>query len=618
MPAFASLTEVMIRQIATDESFQRGRSYHDEGAVLRLVRRGDQIAAEVQGSQYEPYRVSITLGPAGIVDTACSCPYDWGSACKHVVAALLTLLHQPERVDERPPIEALLDRLDRQQLRDILLALIQRMPDLANVVETQVPAQESKAAAGPTTAQNRPMTMDPRPYRRQVTAALHSLDRMRASEAYWHVGGVADEVRQVAEQARPFLEVGDGRGALAILDAVTDEYVAGWSELDDSDGDLGAVFADLGELWTEAILSATLTLKEREEWAAKLATWQEEVADYGIDDAFATAAEAARQGWDDPELQRILRGEKVTSTGVEEVDQDEEGEEEGDEELDLEEEEDQEESNWDAGELAVARLRILERQGRTREYLNLARATGQRVSYATMLVRLGRIQDATEYGLADLTTAEEALALAGAMHERGATPEALRVADHGLTLSAPRVALARWLRDQATAAGRTSQALGAALVAVRESPSLADYEAVQALAGERWSVLRAELLAGLRASTAIGQPAKVDIFLHEGLIDDAIAVADAASYSYALVEKVVDAAIGSRPAWASQASRRQAEPIMDAGKSQQYQHAIRWLGKARAAYLAAGREAEWSAYLNDLLARHARKYSLVPGLKGLL
>lgn len=278
----------------------------------------------------------------------------------------------------------------------------------------------------------------------------------------------------------------------------------------------------------------------------------------------------------------------------------------------------EEESDWVEGGLAAARLRILERQGRIEEYLNLARATGQRVSYATMLVRLGRIEEATDCGLGDLITADEALALARALHEHGATPEALRVADRGLTLSGQQATIARWLRDQAKASGQTGRALGAALVAMRESPSLADYEAVQALAGERWPALREELLAGLRKSTSLGGQAKVDIFLHEGLIDDAIAVADAASYSYSLVEKVVDAAIGSRPEWAIRASRQQAEPLMDAGKSQQYHHAIRWLGKARAAYLAAGHQAEWRAYLNDLLARHARKYSLVPGLKGLL
>ena len=67
--------------------------------------------------------------------------------------------------------------------------------------------------------------IDGAPYRRQVRAALRSLDRMSGSQAYWHVSSVATEVGTIASQARSFIEGGDGRSALAILDAVTDEYV---------------------------------------------------------------------------------------------------------------------------------------------------------------------------------------------------------------------------------------------------------------------------------------------------------------------------------------------------------------------------------------------------------
>ena len=54
-----------------------------------------------------------------------------------------------------------------------------------------------------------------------------------------------------------------------------------------------------------------------------------------------------------------------------------------------------------------------------------------------------------------------------------------------------------------------------------------------------------------------------------------------------------------------------------AGQSKHYQHAARWLGKARTAALAAGREAEWRSYMEELLDRHRRKYSLVPLLQQL-
>lgn len=84
-----------------------------------------------------------------------------------------------------------------------------------------------------------------------------------SSEAYWHVGGVVGEVRQVLDQARGFVAAGDGDNALVILET-------------------SAFFGDLGPVWTETLLTADLTPEERRAWAKKLAKWQNEVDAYGL------------------------------------------------------------------------------------------------------------------------------------------------------------------------------------------------------------------------------------------------------------------------------------------------------------------------------------------------
>ena len=596
MSSLPTLTEAAIRQIATSQSFSRGRDYYERGAVLGVERRGDVLRAQVEGSQYAPYQVRVTLDATGISDTHCTCQYDWGGACKHVVAVLLACLHEPERVEERAPVEELLAKLEPDQLRPLLFAAVERQPDLADLIERQVRQwrSESAAPADTPTPRQRQTPLDTDSYRRQVSAALRSLDRMRPSEAYWHVGEVVGKVHELARRAVPFFEAGDGRSALAILEAVTEEYVAGWTGLDDSSGEPSGLFADLGELWTEAILSTELTPEERQMWADRLTQWQAEIADYGPDEAFDAAQAAALQGWDDPELQRVLRGEIA------------------------DQEDWQGSSLWYADDLIAARLKVLKRQGRVQEYLNLARASGKVTDYVTALVRSGRVQEAVDYGLANLATADEALALCRALDECAATREALRIAKHGLALIGARASLARWLRDRAGAVGQTEQALDAALLAMRLDPSLADYEAVEALAGEQWPALRERLLAHLRKADSAYPQAQVDVFLHEGLIDDAIAAVEPALHQYTLVEQVVDAAIKSHPDWVIRVCCQQAERIADEGKSKHYDYAVGWLERARSAYLASGRGAEWRAYLEDLVARHRRKYSLVPMLKGLL
>ena len=102
----------------------------------------------------------------------------------------------------------------------------------------------------------------------------------------------------------------------------------------------------------------------------------------------------------------------------------------------------------------------------------------------------------------------------------------------------------------------------------------------------------------------------MDIFLHEGLLDDAITAVEKGG-SYGLIERVMDAVIEHRPDWVIKAARQQAERIIDAGKAKHYHHAVNWLDKAHVAYCAAGREAEWRAYLGQIRTRHGRKYKLM-------
>jgi len=108
------------------------------------------------------------------------------------------------------------------------------------------------------------------------------------------------------------------------------------------------------------------------------------------------------------------------------------------------------------------------------------------------------------------------------------------------------------------------------------------------------------------------------VFLHEGLIDDAIAALDTYA-SHTLVEQVADAALQSqsRLDWVIEACRKQAEYIMDKGKAELYSSAANWLAKTRRAYHMLGSEAEWQTYLDELLSQHGRKHKLVPLLKAL-
>lgn len=132
------LTEAQIREHTTEKVFERGVRYAETDAVRLLVRRGDTLAAEVSGSEWTPYQVRVTLHESGVAGARCSCPYEWGGWCKHIVAMLLVALEDPAAVEERPPLAATLTALDREALIALLVALTENRPELLGEIEGRI------------------------------------------------------------------------------------------------------------------------------------------------------------------------------------------------------------------------------------------------------------------------------------------------------------------------------------------------------------------------------------------------------------------------------------------------------------------------------------------------
>jgi uncharacterized Zn finger protein len=428
------ITEATIRRHASADSLKQGQEYYRSGAVLSLVRRGNVLEASVEGSEPEPYRVRCMFDAAGITDATCTCRYAYSGWCKHIVAALLAVAHG-DAVEERPALETLLADLDRTQLQDLLLRLAVRDPELQRTIEGEIRIQQGLPAA---TAESRPaerhVQLDLNAVRRQMNAALHSPPYV--SDRGWHSFRLGSEASTLLEQAWSFIRAGEGRPALDILNAMTDECLEDWQAImEDEEGEtLAFVEEELGPAWTEAILSADLTPSERDGWVSKLDAWVSELEDYSYNGGFDPALQALAEGWDDPELQRILRGEITEPVS-------EEGGEEIENIYGL--------PTWVPVKtrLAIARLNVLERQERYDEYLNLARAEGQVARYTTMLVRLGRTAEATDYGLAHLRRTGDALQLAETLREAGELERALRIAERGISLEGQKAPLATWLAD---------------------------------------------------------------------------------------------------------------------------------------------------------------------------
>ncbi|MDZ8085497.1 MAG: SWIM zinc finger domain-containing protein [Nostoc sp. DedQUE12b] len=577
------ISEFTIRRHANAKSFQRGEAYYNAGAVNAVILRGHLLQADVIGTEARPYHVSLNFDSSGLTSVKCTCAYDYEGWCKHIVATMLVCARNSENIEQRPTLEELLNRLNYIETQRLLQELVAEYPPLIEAIDRHVSWMTNPVDNQTIIKSVRHSTIDPAAFRRQVRQILK--DTVRYFEEGYEEDPIGEDLLSVVQTAVDFSERGEGENAIAILSAITSTCAENWDDVAEYGAENDEVVAELNNAWCEAILSTELTPEEKVDIQINLEAWQDEWnADFGL------VMEALRQGWDYPPLVQVLQG-NITERGAWEEDVPDY-----------------------ADDLALIRLKILERQERYQEYLYLAEAEGQTQQYLTMLGRLGRVEEAIDAAQTQMNSMEEAFALAKTLSVQGALQQALDIAQSGLNLSGNcQYKLGIWTSDLAVELGNSEAALLAIKAAFEIKPSFVDYQKMAELAGANWESVKTDLLRIVRTCSGWGtESAKVDIFLYEGLIDDAIAIAgELSSDRSELIHRVMDAAIPHNPGWVIANARRRAEKIMDAGKAEYYYYAVEWLKKARNAYLESGKKAEWLSYRENLMQTHARKRKLM-------
>lgn len=486
-----------------------------------------------------------------------------------------------------------LDMLDRNALLSLMRTLLKEEPGLA----PRLDALLASAIPPGISPKPRPPAVNPAQFRREAEAIMRP---GRGYDSYGAASAIYDGIDGLLSRIQPLLDADDGDNALAALEQVMAVMVVEWLEYDDSDGELGMTFDHLGEMFTEAILRTDLAANKRATWCKKLEAWRDELADYGCEEKFELACRAVNEGWEEPTLRRILQGEDPGDLPAGSALAD------------------------DA--LLRIRLRILESRGDHEAVLRLSRAVGAFDAYALALVRLGRMDEAENMAMTSLRDPRHVHRLAQTLQEQGDIDHAIRVAVGGLfrATTAPTTErytlhpLAVWLRDAARP--QRELALRAAEMAFTLSCELGDYAVAQEIAGNDWDAVRTELLARMAAADSPARPEqKVTLYLHEGMVDEAVRVIDGARFFHdpSLLRQTMAAAMASHPDWVIRRSRQEAEEIMNAGRANAYETATAWLHLTREAMVRTDRQQEWNTLLTSLLQTHHRKYKLRPLLEAL-
>ena len=112
-----------VRQICNQRSYGRGRTYYRTGRVASVSLDGNRVSAEVRGTR--TYQVWAEERKGGRLPYHCTCPYDWGGACKHVVAVLLHMVDHGAEMrrsaeESRAEIKSMLDESSPEYMRRFL------------------------------------------------------------------------------------------------------------------------------------------------------------------------------------------------------------------------------------------------------------------------------------------------------------------------------------------------------------------------------------------------------------------------------------------------------------------------------------------------------------------
>lgn len=579
-----------LRSDSTPQVYERGQDLYEFDGVFDLIRRGDRLQARVRGSQKPYYDVSFKIAAGAIASSSCTCPYDWGGLCKHEVAVGLTILHKPDSIVDLPTLDELLQSLDSHQYPSLLQFLADRYPTLAEDIEDFLRSERPPVQLSTQELSN---------YRRRLCALF---DRTREELQYGYVEEdiLSEPLLEFLNDVKPSLEAGNISAAVQLLATITQEYFEYYDDLAEYGGESSEFEEQADRLWAEAILWDETAVDA--EFREQLSIW---IDSYPHVDFWLTS-QALERGWSASWLQRALAGEEYEDAQAVFLDEPE--------------------------ELMEVRLRVLERQNRIEEYLNLARAEKRTEAYVTMLVRLDRVDEAIFTALQQVETKEEANTISRVLAQKGELEAALAIARHGLELPVGTVytersatshhfkqvqtALTGWVQQLGEELGEDEYVLEAKIQRFEVNPALATYQEIEGACGEDWPQVKRKLLAGLERQEEYPHgEAMIQVFLYEEDIDRAIAVAEPMlqGLTYGLRSRsswltpLLEQAAAQRPQWVLDWAPLKIHNILNSGRSGDYDLAVTLLEYCQTAFATLEDMEGWDAYIAEVKSAHDRK-----------
>jgi uncharacterized Zn finger protein len=258
------LDEKLLHQYSTQKSFDRGEDYYQAGTVIDICQRGNCIHAQVDGSEYQPYYVSLEFdSKLGITTVDCTCPYDLDGWCKHQVAVSLTCIRKPEIIQQLPTLREQLDRLDYEDIHALVQELVETRPELLPEIDRFVDRSMNLASPQITT-DHQPKsvtTVATAPYRDKTWQLM--LDAEGYWEGEWGEEDPFDvDLPEILAEVQTFIDRGELKNAQAVLMVITETIAREWYRVDEHGAKSHLIVNQLDPMWANIILLSDLSPEE--------------------------------------------------------------------------------------------------------------------------------------------------------------------------------------------------------------------------------------------------------------------------------------------------------------------------------------------------------------------
>ncbi|HEX4946485.1 MAG TPA: SWIM zinc finger family protein [Blastocatellia bacterium] len=559
------LTEAQVKSLASSQSYQRGVSYYHNESITNPVRQGMELRAECEGSDYEPYEVTATLNKNGVAETDCTCPYDYGGICKHIVALLLTYVHEPDSFEVLDDLQTDLSKLSKEELIQLVGDLVTREPKLKSVVNLSQAAPRGDKA------------MNVSAYRTQAKRAM-------ASESH---NTMRRELKALRETAQRMAKAGDLLNAGAIYHAALDEATKGYDNVAweiDYDGYICIEIDGLAEGLGKCLKESTADADTRWQWIQALL--QAEYKDHELGGvSFApSAGDALLKFTNEEEWQKI---ETAIRAKIHRG------------------------SSWEQESWVYF---LSERRKKQSSKDDLIRELGSPQQQAELLIRKRKFDEAMPVlrgavaGLPGLLKQ-----FADSLLAAGAAPQALQLVEENTSDPRNRSTAYEWLVNYYEKHGALEELVDAQLQLFLIYPNFEAYKKLAEKSRQlgNWNPMRAAAMKAVEANK--NHFLLMDILLYEGNLKEALELWPKAQWGWSVNYelKLAQACEQEMPKKALEIYQKIVEREINARNRENYKQAAQYLKKVRKLFETLEAQEEWRMYLAGLRT----KYSSLRALK---